>query len=190
MAPHPNPKREKFCQEWCRTREGKAAAIGAGYSPKTARSTAYELRRDDPLVQERIAELDAEYLAEVQRDAANVLRMTLAQAETGLGAFLRFDEHGDPVIDLASATREQIDTLGEVTVETYVEPGEGGRAVKRVKIKAGDRNKAIDRLWGYTRLDATQAETEAGALASAIDQLARVRGSSMPVNRGDDEGEA
>lgn len=176
------PKREAFCLEYMKDRIGTQAAIRAGYAPAHAHSTAHELLQL-PEVQARIAELAAAYLAEVQQDAVSVLRLVVNGAHTGLSSFLTF-ENDEPQIDLAKATPEQIDTLQEITIESYVEPGEDGRKVKRVKIKAGDRNKSIDRLWEFTQLAAVHARTQADALASAIDQLARVRGSSMPI--GDD----
>ena len=186
-----NPKYAAFCREYMIDRCGARAAERVGYSPRHSKQTAHELlQRED--VQSYLAELAAAYLAEVQQDAVSVLRLVVTQANTGLGDFVRIREDGEPVIDLSRATKEQLDTLQEITVETFMDGGdEDSREVRRIKLKAGDRHKPIDRLWEYTKLAAIHAETQANALASAIDQLARVRGSSMPVSREtDDEGDA
>lgn len=181
MSALKNHKHEAFCQEYLRDRNAKAAAIRVGYSERSATSTGFDLlQRDD--IKERIAELSAAYLAEVRKDAASVLRMIVTQAETGLGTFISFRADGDPFIDLSAASKAQLDTLQEVTIETYMEGnGEGAREVKRVKIKAGDRLKAIDKLWEYTSLAKTHEDDKASALVAAIDQLARARGSAMPI---------
>lgn len=181
MSSLKNHKHEAFCQEYLRDRNAKAAAIRVGYSERSATSTGFDLlQRDD--IKERIAELSAAYLAEVRKDAASVLRMIVTQAETGLGTFIAFQEDGDPFIDLSRASKAQLDTLQEVTIETYMKgKGAAAREVKRVTIKAGDRLKAIDKLWEYTSLAKAHEDDKASALVAAIDQLARARGSAMPI---------
>lgn len=178
-----NTKHELFCQEYLIDQSATKAAIRAGYATKSAHAQGYDLKQR-PEVKERIAELAAERIAEVRENQLGVLNLYVTQAKTGMSSFLRFVEGADdPYIDLNQATPEQLDTLQEVTIETYIEPGDDGKAVKRIKIKAGDRLKAMEKLWQFTSLAKPHEDDKAGALASAIDQLARARGSAMPVGR-------
>lgn len=52
-------KQERFCQEWVVDQNGTAAAVRAGYSKTSARSTAARLLAQNN-VQERVAELQAD----------------------------------------------------------------------------------------------------------------------------------
>lgn len=191
MSALKNLKHEAFCQEYLRDRNAKAAAIRVGYSERSATSTGFDLlQRDD--IKERIAELSAAYLAEVQQDAGSVLREMVGLAMFDIGDVLQWgseqvlDDNGMPVI-LPN---------GQPALRPFINPINSGdltpmqrRAIKSVsisdkgtfKLELHDRMAALNKLWEYTRLSAVQAETEAGALVSAIDQLARVRGSAMPI---------
>lgn len=197
-----NPKHEAFAREYLVDRNATQAAIRAGYSVRSAHATAYDLmQRED--VKARISELAAAYLAEVQEDAASVLREMVGLAMFDLGDVLEWgteqvlDDNGMP-ISLPS---------GEPLMRPVITPVHSRdltpmqrRAIKSVsmsekgtfKIELHDRMAALNKLWEFTRLSKAQAETEATALVSAIDQLARSSGSSMPVSAkpADSEGDA
>ena len=57
--PKLTPRKERFCQRFVECANASGAARAAGYSPRSARNTAYRLMRDVRVV-ERIAELHAE----------------------------------------------------------------------------------------------------------------------------------
>jgi hypothetical protein len=57
--PKLTPRKERFCQRFVECANAAGAARAAGYSPRSARNTAYRLMRDVRVV-ERIAELHAE----------------------------------------------------------------------------------------------------------------------------------
>lgn len=57
--PKLTPRKERFCQQFVECANASGAARAAGYSPRSARNTAYRLMRDVRVV-ERIAELHAE----------------------------------------------------------------------------------------------------------------------------------
>jgi phage terminase small subunit len=57
--PKLTPRKERFCQRFVESANASGAARAAGYSPRSARNTAYRLMRDVRVV-ERIAELHAE----------------------------------------------------------------------------------------------------------------------------------
>lgn len=57
--PKLTPRKEQFCQRFVECANAAGAARAAGYSPRSARNTAYRLMRDVHVV-ERIAELHAE----------------------------------------------------------------------------------------------------------------------------------
>ena len=180
-----NDKHEAFCREYMIDRSIRQATIRAGYSPHSASTTGNRLMAM-PTVKERLSELAAEYLAEVQQDAARVLREMVLTAMTGLDAFVRVNADGDPYVDMSEVTPDQLRVLTEISVDDVVEDRgeEGQRTVRKVKIKAGDRMKALERLWGFVKLAEPEKQTEASAFANAIAQLART-GSAMPIKRDD-----
>ena len=180
-----NKKYEAYCLHYMRLHDKRAAAIAAGYSPASAHVTGCEIFKR-PEVRERIAELTAEYLAEVQLDAGRVLREMVTAAFTGLDAFTRVNGDGDPYVDMTEATPEQIRTLTEITVDDVIKDRkkENKNNIRKVKIKAGDRMKALERLWGFVKLAEPEKQTEASAFANASAQLART-GSAMPIKRDD-----
>ncbi len=57
--PKLTPRKEQFCQRFVECANAAGAARAAGYSPRSARTTAYRLMRDVRVV-ERIAELHGE----------------------------------------------------------------------------------------------------------------------------------
>ena len=57
--PKLTPRKERFCQRFVECANASGAARAAGYSPRSARNTAYRLMRDVRVV-ERIAELHGE----------------------------------------------------------------------------------------------------------------------------------
>jgi hypothetical protein len=66
------PRKEKFCRRYVASLSAAGAARAAGYKPQHARSTAYKLLRD-PLVQARIADLQAEEAKELTRASESLV---------------------------------------------------------------------------------------------------------------------
>lgn len=53
---------------------------------------------------------------------------------------------GEAFIDFSRLTRDQAGAIGEVTVESYKEPGDDGQRVKRTKFKLHDKLSALEKL--------------------------------------------
>ena len=78
-----NVKHESFCQEYTIDKNGKQAAIRAGYSPKTAENQASRLLSNDK-VRARVDELLSEVSKKALCDAEWVVKHLMIEAQ-GIG---------------------------------------------------------------------------------------------------------
>ncbi len=183
MAKHHNPKRERFCQEYLKDFCGKAAAIRAGYSPKTAANIAWQILNEDKEAQARIKELTEAATKKAGIEAEDVIREIAKLAFSSLENFVTITDDGSAYVDLRRATSDQMAALTEITTDTYVDGhGEAAREVKKVKIKIADKMRALEKLglrFGLWKSDAGQV---ADSIAQAIAQI-QERGSTVPVRR-------
>ena len=128
---------------------GAAAAAAAGFSPKSAVVQASQLlsRKN---VQHYIEEALDKVLTKSTRNTDAIIAELEKIGFSSMGDYLHITSDGDPYIDLSKATPEQLDALGEVTVDDYVEGrGEDARDVKRVKIKLLDKKGSLVDLLKY-----------------------------------------
>lgn len=141
-----------FVQEYVARNNGRQAAIAAGYSVRSAYSTAGHLL-GYPNVKQAIAD---ERLALANR--ARFSQDQIAQELGRLGFsnildYMRIGADGQPYLDFSEMSREQAAAVQELVVDEYQDGrGEDARGVKRVKFKLYDKKGALvdlAKLLGY-----------------------------------------
>jgi len=121
---------ERFCHEYVKDLDGKAAVLRAGYSAKTQVGRAVRRLLDNGMVQARIAELQEE-----------VAKRADAQAHAEAGwvvAQLVKIAHADPRRFFhADGTPRKVHELGDeeaAALSGFEAPGEAGKVVDRLKV--------------------------------------------------------
>jgi phage terminase small subunit len=143
------PKQKIFCEQYILDWNGTRAAIAAGYSEKTARSTAVENLTKPNIHQ---------YISEVQNDLEKLLKISRAKvlAEHMKLAFSSIAHLHNTWIerkDFDKLTSEQKDCIQEIStkvVKALID--ETPHEVEYVKIKLYDKQKALDsisKMLGY-----------------------------------------
>lgn len=139
------PKETRFCEEYLLDLCAADAAKRAGYSPKTAKEQGYRLLKS-PAVQARITELQAKRSKRTEITADRVLE------ELGKLGFANMEDYtrlvgSERVVDLSTATRDQLAAVSEMTVEDFVlGRGDEARDVRRVKFKLADKLGALAKI--------------------------------------------
>jgi phage terminase small subunit len=159
-------KQAKFVAEFLAHANATEAAIRAGYSPRSARSTASRL-----LTKANIAAA----VADAQRSAAGragISADAIVRELRALGfANLRDILLAAPDGDLSRLTAEQAAALREVKVEeTIEERGEGGtRTVRRLTFKLSPKLPALAKLGDLIGLFSAKLGKKEQALAAALE---------------------
>ena len=160
-------------------RNGKGAAIRAGYSEKTAARQACQMLKD-ATVAARIDELVQIQNKTTGLSAEKVIREYMKVAFGSLSTFLKIDSEGLPSWDFTDATDEQLSLISEITNESHLEgEGNSARTVTKVKVKMYDKMKALHDLGTHLGLWSPK-ENPADAFAQAIMDIAK-RGSAAPI---------
>lgn len=165
-------KQRRFAHEYVIDRNGKQAAIRAGYGVKTAEGQGSRLLRYAK-VSALIEKLDKENLAVLSIDAQSVLTEMGKLAFANMGDYITIGPDGDPYVDLADLTRDQAAAVTEITVEDFRDGrGEESRDVRKVKVKLGDKKTSLDQLGKYFKLwtDKTEHSVDEG-LAGLLSRL-------------------
>jgi len=130
-------------------------------------------------VQERVKEIRGEISeAVISKIDANVdfdviLSKLNQYFSTGMSNFIRVDENGAAVVDLSTATPEQLDCIQEVYSEIVLAKGGGDepQRILKTKIRLIDKLKALDQA---TKMIGGYLEDRAKAVeADALDRLVR-----------------
>lgn len=109
-----NARQEAFCQSYARYGNATRAAKEAGYSEKTAASQGFDLLRN-PKILPRVQEVQAERFKAVHMTPDETLALLARQARFSLKGLIKI-EGGAPVVDLESATQDQLDALAEASL--------------------------------------------------------------------------
>lgn len=131
------PKQRAFVNAYARLRVGKAAAIEAGYSAKTATEKAHELLRQ-PEIAAEVEKLQVKAAAKAEVDVARVVEELSLIGFADLTEFVEWGPNGvalKPSTSLDAARRRAI-----------VEVSQGARGIK---IKLADKNGALEKLGRY-----------------------------------------
>lgn len=177
-------KEALFVAEYLKDRNGTQAAIRAGYSPKTAHQTAYELLRK-PEIAARIRE-NAESVAAiagltVERTLREVARIAYFDPRK------LFNKDGQPL----QLHELDDDTAAAIQGVEVLEEWEGSGADRRLvglvkKYKVADKNSALDKAMkhlGQYETDNKQSNP-VDAMASLLSKIS-ASGSRLPISRGD-----
>lgn len=164
-----NPRDQRFIDEYLIDLDPQRAALAAGYAKTTARSKAYQWVSDSkhkPHVYEAIERAKTERANRTGITADRVLIELGKLGFANLADYFHLTPHGEPVIDLTQATRDQLAALTEIQVDDFVDGrGENTRDVKRVRIRMADKKAALDLLakhlglYAPDRLDVRHAGT-------------------------------
>jgi len=142
-----NPKQLRFVEEYLVDLNGTDAAIRAGYNAgkakKSAGIAAVRLladRRISTEIARRQAKMSAKFEVTRERIVAELAKIGFWNIDD----IVSKTSAGDPFIDLSKADRDVMAGVTEITVDDYVDGrGEDARAVKRIKIKGGNKHGAL-----------------------------------------------
>lgn len=143
-----NAKQEAFAREYAIDRNGKQAAIRAGYSPRSAEVTASKLLRN-PKVAAMVAELDQRHAATAEISAEETVRELARIGTASITDAMRWDDEGARLIPSDQLNPAVAAAIAEVTDEvTYVGGSEeDGVILKRKrKIKMHPKTPALVKL--------------------------------------------
>lgn len=143
MSTELTAKQQRFVDEYLVDLNATQAAIRAGYSEKTARSTGSE-NLTKPNIQAAITEGRRKQSKRTEITADRVLAELALLGFANMEDYIRIDNDGDPYINLSELTREQAAAISEVAVDDYTEGrGKNARDVRKVRIKFHDKKGAL-----------------------------------------------
>jgi phage terminase small subunit len=186
--------RDRFIREYLADpeRNGKQAAIRAGYSPRTAESQASRLLRSVK-VRAVLDRADAKAAAAVARvidryaiSKERIARELAISAFGSLADYLRIGEDGVPVVNLSGCDSDQLAALAEITVD-HVQTGSGedAQTIRRIKVKPYDRNKALldlAKLCGFIEEKKPEGSNTEQQLIDLVRSLVS-RESALPIGQ-------
>jgi phage terminase small subunit len=162
MAKTKDDRRGRFAQEYVKDLNVTAAAIRAGYSPKTAASQGSRLLKDAKVrvdVDARLAKVATRNEITVERTLKEIARIAygdvrkLYNADGSLKKIGDLDE--DAAAQIAGVEVDTTKVAEEVTIST-------------AKLKRWDKVKALDQCMAYLGMHKTANPTEGGGLALTI----------------------
>lgn len=150
------PKRKRFCELYVLHGNATKAAIEAGYSEKTARSIAAEMRAI-PEVQAHIDLLIAEQSQRTGIDADSVLKEIAKIAFANMGDFMKFDEAGNlSGLSVDGLSDDQLAAITDFSTDVVIEfpDGKDGDAVyvRKTRLKLGNKGTALRDLGNHLGL--------------------------------------
>lgn len=182
-----NPRQEAFVEAYARHGNGTRAAKEAGYPEKSAHVAACRLLKNDKILLS-IREVQSARFRALHMDADEVLALVAGQARNPLQNMLHITDAGDPYIDLAKASPEDLAHIQEVMIEDFtdgraVDPETGEtikREVRRVKVKMASPDAARSTLMKHLGLmkeqvELTVTESAADIMAAAHERARRAR---------------
>ena len=134
-----NPKHELFCLEYLKDFNATQAAIRAGYSSRSARSTASKIMKTDAIKQ-RISTLQKDRLDAVRIDATYVLNRLLTIDKLNVKDLLNDDGDLKDVKDWSDDWQTSIQAL-DIQVSTS-----GGVRTLTKKVRLPDRLRNLEML--------------------------------------------
>jgi hypothetical protein len=159
-----NSRRERFAQLVAQGMPATAAYLSAGY--RLNEGNAGRLNRNEH-VRLRIQELMADAASKTDISIRRVLEEMARVAFANMADFVRFDDMGQPRIELKGLSRDQLAAVSKVTTTTRVmHGGEKGPdfRVERTTLTLHPKLPALDKigqhfgLWDAERADILRAE--------------------------------
>lgn len=156
MAKGLTKRQEIFVAAYCVKLDAKAAAIKAGYSPKSAESQGCQLLKN-PKVAEAIAKKTGKICGKLEITAENVLQGIAQLARYDVRKF--FDEKGNPkqIHELSEAEANAVS--GFEFIELFEGQGDDRHCFGILKkFKIADRGVNLERLGRHLKLFTDKAE--------------------------------
>ena len=139
-------RRQRFIQEFLQDLNGTQAAIRAGYSPRSARTTADRLLTNAD-IQAAIAVAKQERAERVAVTAEQVVEELTKVAFADLGDFMRIDPDGAVRPDFASLPVGATRVLASIEVDEYRDGnGNDARPVRRTRLRLQPKLRALELL--------------------------------------------
>jgi phage terminase small subunit len=137
-----NAKQLRFVDEYLIDNNGTAAAIRAGYSPKTARQIAAEnLSKPNIAAAIEIARRERSERCCIEADA--VVRELAKIAFANIGDYGRITQDGGFAIDLSETNREQFAAISEITYRSIERTAGGDEVTIETRLKLRDKHAAL-----------------------------------------------
>ena len=157
------------------------AYIAAGYSPKGARGNA-SILKSKQVVQDEIDRRQTENRRRLTKTSDDVVMALSKLAFSGMSSFVKVGSTGHPYVTMEDCTKEDLDLLQEITVESYMEgDGEDAQMVKKMKIKLYSRLDALKVMAQYFGLlNGKNANEDMDRMAGLMKEIME-RGSTLPV---------
>ncbi len=151
MAALSNARHERFAQERALGKTGAAAwkiasgtqsvayASAVGKRPDVARRVAELKAEQERLHRKAVADAVARFEVTTERVVGELARLAFAN----LADYVRFGPDGAPQTDLSRLTFDQSAALQILTIEEIKAKSKGGRDIRRMRFKLGDKRLAL-----------------------------------------------
>jgi phage terminase small subunit len=147
---------------------GTQAAIAAGYSERSAHTLASRLLRKVEIkaaIERKTAKAFARY--DVTPD--KIVRELAKIGFSNVDDFIAKQEDGSVIIDLSTATAEQLAALTSIELDQYTDGrGANARGVKRVRFKLADKRQALMDLAKLARMLPSERVEHTGGIAQNV----------------------
>ena len=167
-------RQQRFVEEYLVDPCGAQAAIRAGYSPRAAAVTAYQLLKK-PAIAAAIETAKAERSERTKIDADWLLTRLAAEAEADLGDL--YDENGDfkPIKEWPAIWRQGLVTDVEISA-LYEGTGKERTQVGHVKkVKFAERLRRLELIGKHIRINAFKEIVEHKGLSALAERLERAQ---------------
>lgn len=140
-------KRAIFVREYLIDRNGTRAATAAGFSARSAATTASRMLKNPKVIAE-IEQLTKARLEVLEISLDKVLQETAKLAYADMGHYITIDEGGNARLDLSKTKPHQTAAIQEITERTWTEgKGENATPVREIKLKlTGSKQAALEML--------------------------------------------
>jgi phage terminase small subunit len=161
------PKMQRFIEQYLVEPNATKAALIAGYSPRSAFATGYDLTKK-PLVREQIAMANKARSKKYAITADKVLAEMAKLAFTSLDDFMVLHPNGDAEINFRRSGPNERAALSEITQDVYTEGrGPFSQRLRKTKIKQHDKMRALEGLCKHLGLFKGEGEEEDGVQTKA-----------------------
>lgn len=134
-----NARQKLLIKEYLVDLNQEAAALRAGYTPKTARHKNHELFAN-PHVKAAIEHEMAKRAKRIDITADKVLTELAKIGFANMSDYIQIKD-GSPIVDMSKMDRDKAAAIAEVTSEVYVDKDEA--TVKKTKFKLADKRAAL-----------------------------------------------
>jgi phage terminase small subunit len=136
-------KAKRFVEEYCIDWNGAQAAERSGYSPKSAKQTAYDLLRD-----ERVQAAIEKHMSLYSMSAVEAIAKLAEWGRGSIKRFLRVGQDGQLEINLDSAeAKAHLHLIREMTqTRSTIIMGDVERTEVRTVVKLHDAKDAVDKI--------------------------------------------